>query len=62
MRKAPVGLLPDYFVSYEDKKGRYVEVNFERKKDAMSYLLKLARRKVETELWTRTRVFPEVVE
>jgi hypothetical protein len=60
MRSAPVGLLPEYFVTYEDSKGRYTEVNFEKKSDALVYIKKLAKRKVEAELWTRSRVFPEV--
>lgn len=59
MRKAPICPLPDYFVSHEDSKGRYVEVNFEKRKDAEAYMAKLRRRKIEAELWTRTRVFPE---
>jgi hypothetical protein len=56
MRKASIGPLPDYFVTYDDSKGRYTEVNF----DVVAYIKRLAKRNVEAELWTRTRVFPEV--
>lgn len=53
-------LLPDYFVSHEDYRGRYVEVNFEYKMDAVRYIKKLEKNGVEAELWTRIRVFPEI--
>lgn len=59
MRQSPIGPLPDWFVSYLDGRGRYTEVNFERKKDALAFLKRLERNKTEGELWTRTREFPE---
>lgn len=59
MRKTPVGMRSDYFVSYEDSKGRYCEVDFELKADALKFIKRLTKNKTEGELWTRSRVFPE---
>ncbi len=60
MRDFPICPLPDFFVSHEDSRGRYVEVNFEKRADAMRYIAKLKRMKTEAELWTRARIYPKV--
>ncbi len=47
-----------WFISYEDKKSRYVEENFDLKRDAKKRMSELAATGVESELWTRERAMP----
>lgn len=54
----PVGMkLCRWFISYEDKKHRYIEENFVYKRDAKMRITELAAKNIEAELWTRERVW-----
>ena len=48
-----------WFVSYEDKQGRYTEENFDLKREARARLVDLINDGLEAELWTRERAMPE---
>ncbi len=53
-------LLCRWFVSYEDRLGRYTEENFDTKREAVIRIGVLTKgRFKEVELWTRERAIPE---
>ncbi len=48
-----------WFITYEDKKHRYTEENFDLRMEAEGRIKELSKKGIEAELWTRERALSD---